>query len=181
MPKLFVAIDLPDSVTAELVRIQPAPLDGIRLAAPDQMHLTLHFIGESSIDRLAAALATVRFPEFSLAIEGVGQFPSANSAVILWAGVKRTAELLALHESVAQALARIGFQSEERQYNPHVTIARCECGIATQVIDDFVNKNASFSVRRVQVARFGLFSSKLIAGVPRYQCERFFELSASKQ
>ena len=47
MPRLFVAVDLPRSATAELARILPAPLTGCRRAEPDQMHLTLHYLGEA--------------------------------------------------------------------------------------------------------------------------------------
>jgi 2'-5' RNA ligase len=42
MLRLFVAIDLPAAATAELVRIQPRPMAGLRVAEPGQMHLTLH-------------------------------------------------------------------------------------------------------------------------------------------
>ena len=180
MPKLFVAIDLPDFVTAELVRIQPPAVNGIRLVQPDQMHLTLHFIGEFNIEPMAAALGSVKSSEFSLAIEGVGEFPSADGAVTLWAGVKKTPELLVFHEAVARALGGIGIQSEKRPYNPHVTLARCESGVARQMIDEFLNKNAGFSRRAVKVASFGLYSSALIAGAPRYRCETTWRLGAAK-
>lgn len=40
MPKLFVAVDLPATATAELVRIQPMPITGLRAAKPEQMHLS---------------------------------------------------------------------------------------------------------------------------------------------
>src|SRR5262249_14784069 len=118
MPKLFVAIDLPSSVTAALVRIQPSAMTGIRLVEPSQMHVTLHYLGEADIERIAAALQAVIAPSFPLAIEGVGQFPSADGAVTLWAGVRQSPELLGLHAAVASALAR-QFRPESRPYAPH--------------------------------------------------------------
>src|SRR5213592_4555613 len=110
MPKLFVAVDLPDSVTAELAAIQPPPGPDIRLVAPGQMHLTLHYLGEADVERTAAALRAVSASAFPLVIEGVGQFRSVDGAVTLWAGVQRTNELLGLHTAVAAALANEGFQ-----------------------------------------------------------------------
>jgi 2'-5' RNA ligase len=44
MPRLFVAVDLPDSATAELARLRPLATAGVRPADAGQMHLTLHFL-----------------------------------------------------------------------------------------------------------------------------------------
>src|SRR5262245_12658988 len=108
MPKLFVAVDLPAAVTAELALLQPPRTAGVRLVKPDQMHLTLHYIGKAGARRMAAALQAVAVPALPLAFEGVGHFPSAGGAVTLWAGVQESAELLGLHAAVAAALAGEG-------------------------------------------------------------------------
>jgi 2'-5' RNA ligase len=66
MPKLFVAVDLPPDVTAELALLQPPRTAGVRLARPGQMHLTLHYLGKAGVERTAAALAAVEAPAFPL-------------------------------------------------------------------------------------------------------------------
>jgi 2'-5' RNA ligase len=105
MAKLFVAIDLPDATARELARLQPAPQSGIRRADPSQMHLTLHFLGEADVDRMAAALQSATVPAFRVSIEAVGQFSSRDGAITLWAGARKSADLLGLHSSVADALS----------------------------------------------------------------------------
>jgi len=128
MPKLFVAIGLPAAATAALERIQPPPSAGIRLAEQNQMHLTLHYLGEADVESIAVALEVLAFQRFSLTLEGVGQFPSSGGAVTLWAGVRENADLLGLRTAVAAALAESGFRPEARRYAPHITLARCEPG-----------------------------------------------------
>jgi len=176
MPKLFVAIGLPAAATEALDRIQPRPSAGVRLAEQSQMHLTLHYLGEADVERIAVALEVLAFQAFSLTLEGVGQFPSAGGAVTLWAGVRENAELLGLRTAVAAALAEWGFRPEARRYTPHITLARCERGAATDLAAEFLARQAAFRIAEVPVAGFGLFSSTLVGEVPVYRCERQFPL-----
>lgn len=171
MPRLFVAIDLPDAVTAELARIRPAALDGIRRVEPGQMHLTLNFLGEQDLERTIAALKPVAAGAFALTLGGVGMFPGKDRATTLWAGVQENESLRQLHRAVAEALAEIGFQPEARPYAPHITLARCEPNVATAEIADYLGRNTVFVVRDMAIETFALFSSRFVEGVPEYQCE----------
>ena len=176
MPKLFVAVDLPAAVTGELALLQPPRTSGVRLAKRSQMHLTLHYIGKAGVVRIADALQTVMVPAFTLAFEGVGQFPSAGGTVTLWTGVRENPELLGLHAAVAAALAGEGFRPEARPYTPHVTLARCGPAVPARVADEFLAMNEGFSLSDIPVAGFGLYSSAPVGGVPVYRRERSFEL-----
>jgi len=181
MPKLFVAIDLPPTAIADLLGIRPTPRPGIRLVAADQMHVTVQFIGEAGIEPIAAALGRVAVPAFQLALHGVGQFPTANGSVTLWAGVVTNPELLTLHAAIGTAIAdsNSGVRLETRPYTPHLTVARCEALAAPGVVDEFLSRNAAFGLPRVEVTAFGLFSSALVDGVPVYRRERSFPLLAT--
>jgi RNA 2',3'-cyclic 3'-phosphodiesterase len=83
VPRLFVAIDLPDEIKRGLQRRQPADVRGIRCTTPDQMHLTLHFLGETELPSTIDALGNVVAEPFSLRMTGVGKFGAANRGVIL--------------------------------------------------------------------------------------------------
>jgi RNA 2',3'-cyclic 3'-phosphodiesterase len=179
MPKLFVAVDMPAVVTAALARMQPPPMPGVRLAAQHQMHLTLHFIGEADIDRMAAALSAVRAPAFALTIEGVGQFPSADGSVTLWAGVRASTGLAGLHGTVAAALAGEGFRPEEGRYTPHVTLARCGPQIPAGLVGEFLNRHSALSLPTVALEEFALYSSAFVGDGPVYTRERRFPLVAA--
>ena len=176
MPRLFVAVALPDAAIAELVALRPRPAPGIRPAEPDQMHLTLHYIGEADVEQTTAHLGAVAAPAFRLVIEGVGRFPSAGGSVTLWAGVRETSELLGLHKAVATALAAGGFHPEARRYTPHITLARCGPETPIRWADDFLARQAGFTLPAVLVREFGLYSSAFVNDVPVYRLERSFPL-----
>jgi 2'-5' RNA ligase len=178
MPRLFVAIDLAPDVAAQLARIQPSPLPGLRLATPNQMHLTLHFIGEAELDRVAAALATVNERAFALTIAGVGHFASSKGESTLWAGIKENAELLRLHDAVGAALATIGFCPEARRYRPHITLARCGPDFPSNLVSEFLKLHADFIVPNVRVDRILLYSSVVQSDASIHLRQQEFQLSA---
>jgi RNA 2',3'-cyclic 3'-phosphodiesterase len=176
MPKLFVALDLPAAVTAELTQLQPPQVGGVRLARTSQVHLTLHYLGNAAVGRMASALQKLAMPPVPVVVEGVGQFRSPDGAVTLWAGVQGTAELLELHAAVAEALAAEGFRPEARPYSPHVTLARCSAMVAGGVVEDFLGRNRGFSLPAILITNFGLYSSEFVDGAPVYHGERLFAL-----
>ena len=181
MPKLFVAVDLPGSATSNLVAVQPPAAPGIRLTAPGQMHLTLHYIGEVNEDqggKIAMALGLVDAPAISFTIEGVGQFPSKDGATTLWAGIGASAELLGLHGAVGRALAEVGVQAEARRYTPHIALARCNPEVPESLIGEFLTRHQSLRLSGLVVSRFGLYSSFFQDDVPVYQCAKIFPLQA---
>jgi 2'-5' RNA ligase len=171
MPRLFVAIDFPDEIKSALQQCQPPSLPGIRNTRREQLHLTLHFLGESSIAAVSAALQPVRIVPFSLMIEGAGQFETRDHSAILWAGIRPNPELTELHQSIATALAPTGFQAESRPYAPHITLARCAPGVPAEVIHTFLNAHTNLSFPAVPITHISLYSSVLAPAGPEYKLE----------
>lgn len=174
MPRLFVALDLPETVTKELARIQPPPVSGLRNVKADQVHLTLHFIGEADIATVAEALAPVSGRKFELTLSGVGKFPPSGKAKVLWVGIRDTAELLSLHAVMGKALGAAGFPIETRPYAPHITLARCGHKVLDSVVDKFLSQNHGFVLPSIPVEGFALYSSRNVDDAPVYFRERWF-------
>lgn len=177
MPRLFVAIDLPDDVKRELRRIRPEDVRGVRLTKPDQMHVTLHFLVNAELEPTREAVRTVAAPAFSLAMEGVGTFGSPRRGLILWAGFQVNAALSALHAALAQALAPTGYVPEPRPFSPHITLARCEPQVPRRVIDAFLEKNVQFALPEFPVSEFVLYSSELTRDGSVYRREEIISLT----
>src|SRR5688572_22480819 len=97
MMKLFVAIQVPMAAAAELAQLRPPVTPGIRLVDPEQMHVTLHFVGAANLDVVAAALEPLAVDAFTLDFEGVRQFLTEGGSTTLWAGVRPSTALLGLH------------------------------------------------------------------------------------
>lgn len=178
MPRLFIAVDLPPAVRAELVRRQPRPVLGMRLVPGDQLHLTLHFIGEAAIESLIPVLKDIQPPPFSIAMTGVGVFPPSGRANVLWAGVRHNAELSSLQSQMGQALTAAGLPIDDRPYHPHVTLARCDHRVPREAIDEFVVLNESLTFTPFAVTGFGLYSSTTVDRAPIYRREHWFDLQS---
>jgi 2'-5' RNA ligase len=105
LARLFVGIDVSDDARQALAALLPGASQGVRPAPPEQMHITLHYIGIGDVERVRSALNTLSAPAFFLSIQGVGKFSSADNTLTLWAGVAENGGLRRLHASVAGALS----------------------------------------------------------------------------
>jgi len=129
--RAFVAILPPPEVREALSRAaRSLPVIGVRWVRPENIHLTLKFLGEISEEQapqIASALAQVarlRRP-FRIEPEGLGAFPSPERARVLWAGVgKGSASLEELAAAVEEALFPLGFGREQRPFRAHLTLGR---------------------------------------------------------
>ena len=134
--RIFVAV-LPDDATrAELVRRQALLLPRLakaRPTAPDNLHLTLAFLGMLEEGQVVSALEAMReaaeascVPALDLPLAGLGSF-GRDGRAILWQGLAPGPNLDALFDLQARlerALRGRGLSLEERPYRPHITLAR---------------------------------------------------------
>ena len=171
MARLFVAIDLPDKIKTALQQCQPQLQAGLRNTQRDQLHLTLHFLGESSVDAVVAALQSVPVDQFSLTIADVGRFETTDGGSILWAGLRPSVELTQLHQAISAALLPTGFNPETRPYSPHITLSRCAPGVSVDIIQTFLKAHAKLSQPPINVDQLSLYSSVLTPSGPEYKLE----------
>lgn len=162
--RLFVAIDLPDEVRQSVADICRG-LPGVRWLPPDQLHLTLRFIGEAD-DAVNATihrgLAAIDFPPLPLSLQGVGCFPSLQRPRVLWVGVRGGESLPQLQQRVEAAVVAAGVPAEKRPFSPHITLARLREHREADVAP-FLTRNASFHNEPFTVDAFHLYSSVLTA------------------
>lgn len=127
--RAFVAIPVPDAVRAKLGSVQEelrTELRDVSWTRPEAMHITLHFFGNvqtAGLDEVIAALgATVAAHSgLRLRVRGVGEFGGR----VVWAGLAGDVEpLKQLAGDIRNAMARLGFEIEKREFNPHVTLGR---------------------------------------------------------
>jgi 2'-5' RNA ligase len=159
--RLFVAIDLPDAVTALLVRLNPH-LPGVRWLRPEQMHLTLSFLGNVgpiAEEALKEKLSTIGFRAFFLPLAGVGTFPSKGRPNVLWAGVGAGhPQLFHVYQRVQEAALGAGLEPDLRAWHPHITMARCR-DVFAEMVRPFLKANAEFDAGLARVESFALYSS----------------------
>jgi 2'-5' RNA ligase len=97
---------------------------------PENLHVTLKFIGEVPETKLAAirnALAGVR-PDQSVTLDfrGLDFFPNDKHPRVFWAGIEASPNLKTLAADVDRATEKLGIPREQRPFTPHLTLARFE-------------------------------------------------------
>ena len=162
MPRLFVAIDLPQEIKEDLTRFT-RELPVARWVPADQIHLTLRFIGEVGPQACAAiktALSGLSFPEFTLALRGAGHFPPGRHPRVLWVGVEPSDRLSRLQQDLELALLKAGIPPDERPFSPHITLARLRDTAPTKV-SSFEERHGELAYPPYQVREVVLYSSVL--------------------
>jgi 2'-5' RNA ligase len=129
----FIAIDFDDAVRKQLGRLQESLRDsctGVRWTRPEQLHLTLKFLGEiderqiESISRALDELAGQCAP-FDVQVRGMGTFTPSGPVRIVWVGLEDADGGLARCHSVCERLlSPLGFAPENRPFSPHLTLGR---------------------------------------------------------
>ena len=124
--RLFFALWPDDAVRDDLLRWQTHNLPAqARWQHRDDIHMTLHFLGEVDAGRVPALIdlgARCAGQGFSLVLDQTGFWGRAK---VLWAGPTSTpGALTALFDRLRDGLHGLDFETESRAYRPHVTLAR---------------------------------------------------------
>jgi 2'-5' RNA ligase len=131
--RLFIAAEVPPEVKAELIRAQEhlrRDSSVVKWVAPEAMHMTLHFLGETDVEllpRLGHALRAGLEGHIALALQltATGAFPNLRRPSVVWAGVGgATAALERIYVTVGAALEALGLPRESRPFRAHLTLGR---------------------------------------------------------
>lgn len=175
--RLFVAVDVDESVRE---RIEPllkelSSINGIKAVEPENLHITLLFLGEvceGKLSRIEERLAEVDFQPFKISFEGVGAFPNVNSPRVVWIGVKEEGELTNLANDVYEKLKKIGFR-RDKDFKAHLTVGRVKR--KNPEVSSVIRKYSSEKFGEMEVKNFRLKQSILTPKGPIYKDLRVFE------
>lgn len=176
--RLFVAVDVPDDVR-ESVADAISPLrerfPRARWSPPANWHLTVKFLGRAwprTLDWIVGSVEGVASaaPPFVTTVAGLGAFPSARRARVLWAGLEDPAGRLgAIAASLDDAMAA-EYKPEKRAFTPHLTVARFDPPV--EVGQDLPGA----LTRPFEVDRLVLYRSHLRRPAPVYEPMAMFPL-----
>lgn len=192
--RLFFAVDLPESLAADVEGTQDRLRDaaGLRFTDPEQAHLTLKFLGDTDpggVDELRTAArealsnATVERPDgvepvrpFEAEVGGLGVFPSLEYIQVVWAGFREgQTELTALHEALEAETTALGFDPEDHEFTPHVTLARMDDARGKELVQEAVRETDP-TIGRFRVEEIRLKESTLTPDGPEYETVDSFDL-----
>jgi len=127
--RIFIAVDLDGRIKEKMHDMQNRLKDIAEkgnFTGPDNLHITVAFIGEVSYEEFCHAADALDFIDtkpFVLRISGFGRFRRSGGD-IYWMDASDCPELVRLHEDVAGALKYRGISIDERPFRPHITLAR---------------------------------------------------------
>jgi RNA 2',3'-cyclic 3'-phosphodiesterase len=166
--RLFVALEIPSTVRenlsalmAELKAISREP----RWVRPENLHVTLKFLGEvadARVDAIRAALGGVRSKQpVALDFRGMGFFPNEKHPRVFWAGMEASPNLKQLAGDIEAAMEKSGIAREQRPFSPHLTLARIESRAMPEKLRSAIAQNAQREFGALRTNEFHLIQSKL--------------------
>lgn len=171
--RTFVAISVTPSKSLRKAMRSLAELGGpLRHNTPDQLHITLKFLGDTTWEQtpeVGAAIDDVlkTHLRFELHLKGVGAFPRPQRPRVIWAGAEMEPNLKQIANQLNERMAELGFPLEERDFHPHVTLAyvkgRLPAGAEEWFLDYQKTEFGNTSVDRVE-----LLQSELTPSGPIY-------------
>ncbi len=169
--RAFIAIPIAPGVSsraAEIMRRLRESNAAVNWVAPQNLHLTLKFLGETPIEESPEICEAVRkavadAPPFDVSFHGLGAFPSVEKPRTIWLGLSEgEAEVCELAQRIDDELAKLGYARETRRLSPHLTIGRIRESIPSDhpLLDALV-KHADFDANVMGVDEVVVYASFL--------------------
>lgn len=190
--RTFIAIELPKDIKDRLAGLQEqlkASGADVKWVGPNNIHLTLKFLGEIDEAKLNQVIkilqdSALEKNNFKISITSLGAFPKINFPRVIWVGIdKGDSEAKAIARDLEERILRIGIPKETRDFSSHITIGRIRStqnrqnliGELEKLASDFGQKNIfEFSVTRIT-----LFKSTLTPKGPIYEAIKEADLKAT--
>lgn len=180
--RLFIALHIPGEVIDRIISLRDEiyPSDNIVKWEPkSKLHITLKFLGDTSqdlIEQICNHLEEIikEFSKFALAFEKFGTFKKKGVPKIVWAGLTNNIELQNFVKKLNDLLYPLGFEKEERTFNPHLTLLRVRGRENLENISKFYNAN--FEQIKFTGSKISLFESILLKSGSVYNTIKSFEL-----
>jgi 2'-5' RNA ligase len=183
--RLFVALEISTSIReklAELLAALRAVSPQTRWVRPENLHVTLKFIGEVPEAKLAAirrALTQVCSDQaVTLDFRGLGFFPDERHPRVLWAGVEASPNLVGLAADIEKATETLGIPREQRPFSPHLTLARFEPARIPEQLWTAIQGNTGRDFGSLHTNHFHLIESKLKPSGAEYTTVESFGFAA---
>ncbi len=172
--RAFFAIDIPveikDKISGFISGCRKIQRDYIKYVEDENLHITLKFLGETdqaAVDSIINDLKKIKTVKPSLSIKTSGAFPNIIFPKVAWVGVEENTGLKELYENIELTASQYGFPIEEREFHPHITIARIKGRIQNDWTQFFKRSNAE-EFGRFSPENYALYKSELTKNGPVY-------------
>ncbi len=159
--RAFIAVDFEAGARLQrLLRDLASTKARLRVIPPENLHITLKFLGNTEEGRVDAILEALKesvdgVASFTLTLTGTGAFPSLRSPRVLWVGVKGGGPLITVATRLEDRLQGLGFPKERRRFSPHLTVARVKGSRGKDELIGLVEgqRDTDFGIQRVEAVK----------------------------
>jgi 2'-5' RNA ligase len=182
--RTFIAVKVPPTPGLRRLNARLSEL-GVQFkpVALGNLHLTLKFLGDTSDEQLPEICSALKriiesSPAHNVRLTGLGAFPNVRRPTVIWVGVNQAEVLCRMAEELELGLAPLGFASEGRNFQPHLTLLRVKSRPPEQLFTLLAEEaNAEFGM--VPVDKIEFLQSELTRGGSRYTVLATFALAPS--
>ncbi len=176
--RTFVAIELEPALHGALARLlaETCPPDrDVRWCTPNQLHLTLKFLGEveeAALPRVCAVVSatSAAVPAFQMRLTRLGCFPNPRAPRVLWCGLDDPAGgCRHWVETADPRFAELGVPREQRAFTPHITLGRSKAPGGARVLRRVLDTPVPLPTTTMAVRQVVVFESRLMPTGAQYR------------
>lgn len=177
MKRIFIALEIkPEGILLDTFSMLKHNLknEAIKWTKPENIHITLVFLGDTSEAKISPLCEMLRekcdgFGMFDLTLNGTGIFRSISDPRIIWIGLMTSEKLLKLNRAIVNGLGSIGIKTEERPFNPHLTLGRIKHINDNETFKTEVERYKNQFFQLVPVSQVILYESILLQTGPIFK------------
>ena len=168
--RAFIAVEIDNQTKqkiSDLISNLKKSKADIKWITEGQMHLTLKFLGNidnGRVQEISGALSSIshNVKPFEITLSDIGAFPNLNRPRVIWAGIAKGAEYLkTISEKIETGLEKLGFEKEDREFNPHFTLGRVKTSKDLTELKKLLNETQFNSENEIKINELVLFQSTL--------------------
>lgn len=193
--RIFISLKIPDELKRELAKVQRYLAENssnLNFVNPDQLHITLAFLGWISAETKKRVERTIvmvaeSMTEFSVYPTTLSAFPRLNRPSVIWVGLGGDSEKLnQLTKKLIDVLMGFGIKiiTSGDIYSPHITLARIKRKGKHRQFSDLraLIENTQINLRdfEIPIRRIMVYKSDLRHFGPRHIPVFFAPLKESK-
>jgi len=183
--RLFIAVNLDEDLRKKIIPLVESFVKtgaDVKWVKPENLHLTLKFLGEVKEDKVPTIEQVLtplfaNFGQFKVEFFGFGVFPNLSSPRVIWMGINQGKnELKELSEKIENSLVSLGFPKEKREFTAHLTLGRIRTLKGKESLVRKIEENLTTEVGLQEVKKIYLMQSSLHPTGPTYKTVKEWNL-----
>lgn len=181
--RLFISAEIPEEIKEKVIEIRDQIYGSdknVRWEGKDKLHFTLKFLGEVEENKIQAISLEIEniiksYKSINCSFTNFGVFKKGNLPSILWLGINYNKDLNSIAETINNNFEKFGFEKENRNFKPHLTLLRLKGREDINRINNFLEYK--FPEIKFTVDEISLMKSELLKSGSVYKQIKSFKLN----